>query len=272
MSALAPTVASDLIRQLSSALAATRDVLEQAGVDETAARLATYAWDGTWSGNDNNLLDALSELSTAAEATRGMFMLPDGSELYSQEEAANLLLLQTAATARRELNEGESIRVEDLAALAGIAEKTVRMATNPKSSNPLQVTKQGHWTLITASDALAWLERRGDFKPTRMDTATPLLTTLSDLAEAIKERMARLGKTLQATAREVHFNKSTAAALEKLLASPTESDGTGLKPSQLKALADVLEFGDPVAFATKAYQLLAIAAADREIQRELRPR
>jgi len=246
-----------------------RNVIEETGLDDTVARLATYAWEGTWSGQDDDLLDALSELSTAVEATRGRFLLPDGTELFSTDDAAQLLLLQNAATARRELAEDGLITVETLAALAGVAEKTVRMATSPRSANPLKVTKQGHWTVITASDALAWLQRRGDFNPTRMDAAMPVLSVTADVAGAIKKRMAQVGTTPDAVARSANLNKAAADAFAKFLAGSAADASAKLRPSHLKAVADALEMGDPVGFATKAYRLIALEAADRAIQREL---
>lgn len=270
MPSITPAAASELIRSLSSALNSVREVMEENDLEHTAAMLATYAWDGVWPRDKNDLLDALSELSTAVEASRGSFMRPDGTDLFSKEEAAGLLLLANAATARQSLIEDDgAITVESLAALAGVAEKTVRMATNTKSANPLQVTKHGHWTLIAAEDALAWLERRGDFKPTRMGATKPVLAMPADVAKALNQRMAQLGKDQKSVARTAGLDKAGTASLAQLLSKSSEDAIAELKPSNLKAVAIALDFDDPTAFAVKAYQLLTLAAANREIERDL---
>lgn len=62
---------------------------------------------------------------------------------------------------------GGDISIEELAALAKVSEKTLRMAANPKNEVALRTKKNGHRTFITTEDAMDWLARRPDFVPTR---------------------------------------------------------------------------------------------------------
>lgn len=266
---VSPTAAILALQELRSAMRAVLEAWDESDLENTGSMLATFAWEGEWRLDDNALADALHEFTTALEASRGNFILPDGTDLLSQESADHLELLANAATARQSLAAGEPVTVELLAALAGVAEKTVRMASNPKNAQPLQVTKDGHWTVIAAQDALAWLARRGDFKPTRMGNNQPVLVVSTDIAKALGECIAQLNLTIETLARRAKLDKKGAAALGLLVAGEIASASDALSPSQLKSVASALDFEDPDAFAKTAYQLIALAAANRVIEREL---
>ena len=121
--------------------------------------LAEYAWGGVAGPG----LDRFTEIGMIADLINKNVWVPD-------EIQKPIYQLNSAVVGRWNLDEpeeaGGQLTIEELAALAGIAEKTLRSFTNPRSSNPLVITKLGHWTVIDGPDALNWLSKRADWKPT----------------------------------------------------------------------------------------------------------
>ena len=232
-------------------------------LESVVSTLAEFAWNGT-ALPQNDLEDALSELSVAVELLSASFMLPDGRECLAATDKEAIQRLASAATARWELDRGEPIRVEQLAALTGVSEKTVRTATNPKSSHPLQVTKSGYWTLIAAEDALAWLGRRNDFIPTHHGAHGPKQAQITDsgvLGTTCQKWREHAGQSVEQLADALQWSASQALAYRSIESQAPGDVIAEFPPQGLQQLALQLALPDPAAFATQAYAVLALAHA-----------
>ncbi len=249
----------------------TGEVQEDAAVGReshlarVAFTLAEYAWNGvTFTGTGIHMVDELAEFAVVVELLGANFMLPDGSVCLAGTEKDAITRLANAAEARWQLDQGDAVRFEGLAALAGVAEKTVRAATNPKSAHPIPVSKEGHWAYIEAKDALTWLSRRNDFKTTYRAAdglKQPLVTDAMNLADACRAwrihnslSEAELGTALGWTDEQVGAYRAIEAK------SPGDVIAQ-LPPQALLRFAEHLQLPEPVTFARQAYTVLAVAHA-----------
>lgn len=240
----------------------------------TLELLDGFAREGVWPFEPTQLDDALHEISVAVELLEGNLVTPGGESLVSPEEKTSLNQIVTAAIARKDLHEGEGIDINELAALAGVAEKTVRAATNPKSPNPLVVRKMGHWSVVEASDALAWLSRRPGFKPTRFETvakAPPELQvdTAASLAEACGHYLAKAGARLDFLAPRLGWSADVHDAFAAIVEGRAAEAFASLSAKQLKAFGESVGMASPTSFAAAAYRVLASEHAEAVIETQL---
>lgn len=254
------THARDAARELLTALDQLHRELDEVGLPHVAERIAEYAWGGHAFDSDAGLLNAMHDLSSANEVCGGNLMLPSGDDLLAQENKTLLRQLMNAADARMALDNGESIRVEGLAALARVAEKTVRMATNPSRPGSIRVRKEGHWAYIDAPEALAWLQRRDDFQPThkhKLKSNQAPISKASDLASTCmywrKQKgmdVDRLGKSLKWTAaqRKAYLHIESGELTDQMTRFP---------PKTLHALGEAIGIPQPNEFAREAFNVLA---------------
>lgn len=221
--------------------------------------LAGYAWQGEAMSEDQ-VSEALHELGTAVELSKGNFMLPDGTDLFRAESREAIEAVVEAALARSSLDQGDAIRVEGLAALARVAVKTVRSAMNPKNANAIPVTKDGHWAWIEASDALAWLSRRNDWVPTggrlqNTASSSPLSASLVAAREAAGLDSDQIGV-------RIGWDPDLIEGYTSLESGRLADAYQHLQPRHLETIAQAIGLADPQLFARTAYRELALAHAD----------
>lgn len=260
--------------ELLTALNVLHKELDEVGLPHVAARVADYAWGGYAFSNaqGDHLVDALHELSSAAELCEASFMLPSGDELFSQENRSLIRQLMSAANARTALDNGESIRVEELAALARVAEKTVRMATNPSRPGSIRVRKEGHWAFIDASEALAWLQRRDDFQPTRVrgeKADQPLIGDAAGLASACERWRKQKAANIEILAKALRWTVPQSKAYVQIEAGELTDQMTRFPPETLQALGKFLGMPHPEDFARQAFRVLAAQYAEHLSNRQL---
>lgn len=258
---------------------ATRDVLGAMeggeagfGLMPVCEALAQYAWDGTWHSDSVDVLDYLHDIGTAVELLSGRFMLPAGADCLSEENRRAIELVATAAQARWSLSEGVDIRIEDLAALAGVAERTIRAATNPSTPHAIPITKQGHWTWIQAKDALEWLSRRKDFMPTRLVGLGPqasLLHSSESLGHACRQWRSQKNVPIKVLAKQLTWTPAQTAGYAQLEDGQVTEETLLLTPATWQAYAERLDIEEPTQFAAKAFRLTTIAYAEARITSEL---
>lgn len=267
-----PAVAYEAGKTLVEALGELHTALVAIDLPFVTQRLAEYAYQGIGFESDTALLDALHALSSADELVKANLVLPNGDELWDEEHRRVIAQLSKAAHARRSLDEGESVTVDELAALARIAEKTVRMATNPAKPGSMRVTKDGHWAYIEAAEALAWLSRRGDFLPTRKNAGPAQQKAITDpqsLADACRRGREQFGADMTHLASELGWTAAQLKAYELIEVGDITEQMACFPPQALLALAQYYGLSQPHDFARQAYRVLALQHVDTLADRQL---
>lgn len=255
---------------------ALREAARGSRFPQLAGRLATYVREGVWSEGTPEVDDALSDLMVGVTLMLGKngpcLIGPDGITQVSDASAEVMQLLQSAVSARLALDTNGPITVPMLAALAGVAEKTVRMAANPLNERPLKTKKDGASTFISAEDALEWLSRRGDFKPSRYyvsEGSRPKFSTVSGLAIHLRGVRAERAESIEALARALKWDDSAENAYARLEVGRAPADLNALHPQHLVQLAERYEIPQPVEFARECYPLIAAAYAEAVVREQL---
>ena len=266
------TSAREAAESLVQALGELHTALVAIDLPYVSRRLAEYAYQGVGFENDNALSEALHELSSAEELVKASLMLPDGTTHWGEEDRQIIERLSKAARARQSLDQGGSVTVDELAALARIAEKTVRMATNPAKPGSMRVTKDGHWAYIEAAEALAWLGRRSDFVSTSQSASFAQPTTIEDarsLADICLRGRERVGTDVAGLASALGWADAQRKAYEQLEAGQIHGQMTQFPPKLLLAMAEHFGLPQPHDFARQAYRVLALRHADTLADRQL---
>jgi len=239
-------------------------------------RIATYAKEGIWPASQNDFMDALTDFEVSAELLKGRegpcLFGPDQVARMPEHSAAVLLEVLTSAQARLAIDRGSNITVPMLAALAGVSEKTVRMASNPNNDRPLKTVKEGAATFIQPDDALEWLGRRGDFRPTRYfvsEGSRPQLTTFLALSTHLQAVRTERGESVDTLAEALGWSIATSAAYERLDKISAPSDLANFQPCHLAQLARHLDIHEPVDFARETYPLIATAYGEAVAKEQL---
>lgn len=235
--------------------------------------MAAYAWSGVLPGAcDTTLDERMHEICVVDELLAGSFINPTGDGLLSDDSRNLLKHVITAATARKTMDEGHDMTIEQLAALAGVTERTVRGATSSTNPDPLPITKDGHWTYIRAEDALAWLSNRSDFQPTQNRAGAPSIETLSGarpMGEIWQHWRQTAGHSIDDLARELKWKKLQTSAYMQLEQCVITDETIDLSPSFWRDLARCLDAADPDSVAALTYQRLLVDFARQRTQVEL---
>lgn len=241
-----------------------------------AGRIATYAKNGTWPTSQSDFMDALTDFEVSAELLKGKegpcLFGPDQVARMPEASAALLLEMLTAAQARLAIDQGSDITVPMLAALAGVSEKTVRMASNPNNDRPLKTVKDGAATFIQPEDALEWLGRRSDFKPTRYfvsEGSRPRLGTFSALTTHLQAVCTERGETLDSLTEALGWSTEASAAYGRLEKTEAPKELASFQPRHLEQLARYLRIHEPVEFARETYPLIATAYGEALAKEQL---
>lgn len=239
-------------------------------------RIVRYAKDGAWPASMADFADALTDFEVSAELLKGKdgpcLYGPDSVARMPEASAAVLLEVLTSAQARLAIDLGADITVPMLAALAGVSEKTIRMASNPNNDRPLKTVKDGAATLIQPDDALEWLSRRTDFKPSRYfasEDSRPRLGTFWELTAHLRSVRIERGESVESLADELGWSANTAAAYSKLERGEAPKDLASLQPRHIEQLARHLGIFEPVEFAREVYPLIATAYGEALAKEQL---
>lgn len=236
---------------------------DQPRLIDHARDLAEYAWGGTWHANAESLEETIAEFVVVSELLHRSPVSPSGLELFPSDACQTLNRLIQAVLGRQALdNPDGDLTIEQLSALAGVAEKTVRMAANPNQPQALRTQKLGHRTLVSSTDALEWLSRRRDFQRTRLHAAGPGQPTVNEpeaLALACQRWSATVGLTPDTLAADMAWTDKQRRAYAAILSGNPGDVLTAFPPKALRALAERFGMPEPDAFATQAYRVLALS-------------
>lgn len=150
----------------------------------------------------------------------------------------------------------------EVALLAGMDEKSVRNAANPKLKNALKTVSQGNRTYVRTSDARAWLAGRRGFTPSvninpneGRDLARGGFFDVQDFASYIAWCRDKLALTSEHLAHSIGLPDWPATRVGAL-----EDEGFTFDPAMLKRLASALQL-DPKTF------VLACLALQQRLER-----
>jgi hypothetical protein len=214
-----------------------------------------YAWFGTLPPGIHPC-DLATDMQLAAQFAKGQVAL-DTHDLrdFTYDKIKGLpadeiiAALANAVHARFAIEEGFSIPLEGVAALARVSDKTIRTAANPRLPGALKTTKNGNRTEVEAEDALEWLLKRPDFKPTapREQYAESYRGDVGALATFLAERRRRVtADDFRSRLNAAGFPESTWTALES---ERLEPGAAGLDGLQLFRLGEAMELQSPKGFA-----------------------
>lgn len=239
------------------------------GVGAYASTLGAYVWQGdtanglhsenTW--GEVALLGQIVDLLAGKlefDLSERVGLFGDASESVGGNAATDIVKWTVAGyKARGKLDWlGDPLTVEELAALARVSEKTLRMAANPKNADALRITKQGHRTVITTDDALEWLSRRPDFVPTKRINHSPSSELdIGGTASQFKgyiEALQRLKPSLRKAASDSGLSDAWIAAL---LAAEPSARTFAFEPDELLRFAHAAEIEQPTTFARWVLEL-----------------
>lgn len=238
---------------------------------ERTRDMARYAWHGCWSGSPQDVQDALSEYALVFELMQISPVAPNGSELFADDAKQTLERVWKAAWGRFQLDQREAISISEIAALAKVSEKTVRMAANPKNKMPLRTTNDGTRTHISAGDALNWLTPRG-YKPTRFHDNGPGQTPISDassLATSCVQWSRHAHMEPEELAKLLDWAPDQVTAYQAIWDGRPEHAIAAFSPKALRSLAELLGMPEPDTFGRQAYLVLATANANAVITQQL---
>jgi hypothetical protein len=226
-----------------------------------APLLAATAFDYAWLGKaprHGHVDDLVTDLAAIGQ----FFSVDSGMDAHDRSLPYSVIggipsneilaSLCRAAHARWAISSDMDVSLPDLAALARVSDKTIRMAANPKVPGALKTKKLGNRTVVSPEDALAWLSRRPDFRPTDTSTAAPggaLVAVPDQLRNARQsaESAERFAAALAASG----IPQDTWMSLEGGAGHP---DLAGLEAGRLIAFARHLELLHPEEFARRVIE------------------
>jgi hypothetical protein len=230
--------------------------------------VVTGSWDRESLFEFGHELECFSTLCRLTlESHVGMSLAPsiDPARLPSPQAMCGLVI--DHAEARWALLRGQDLRLSQVAMLAGLAEKTVRMAANPKNSDRLTTHKDGHNTFVSASEAVRWLSTKPGYRPTVMtdDPGAPrVYSSVSALAAHCRALRAQAGLELPELFNRLAWPRSLQKTYRQLEVASIDLDPRPLTIQRLIGMGRALGVEDATAFAKNAALVLAPMAIELE--------
>ena len=238
---------------------------DQAQLVPLIADLADFAWEGTWHSDEASLLDALHVVAPLNQLLVAYLILPDGNPIFPDEDRDTLKAVMSAAHTRYGLLVGDDLTFDRLAEIAQVAEKTVRMAANPKLKNALRTESgPGNRTFINSDDALEWLRRRKDFKETRLNvnigdqSAIRSPRNLADMCSLFRKKAELSVPQLR---KKLGWSAGEAMAYQNMEQGLLDEASAAFSTSALVKLAHVLGVPDTRKFALDAGHVIVTEQA-----------
>lgn len=220
------------------------------------ADFVDFAWEGAWHSNEASLLDAFHMAIPLNDLLDANLTLPDGIPVFPAEDRDTMKSVMAAAHGRFGILQGDDLSFEQLAALARVAEKTVRMAANQKIKGALK-TEPGpaNRTYINADDALEWLRRRKDFKETQFDVAIDgqsAMRSPRELADMCLKFRKKADLSVPQLRKKLGWSASEAMAYQNMEQGLLDEASDAFSSLALVKLARVLSVPDQRKFAHDA--------------------
>jgi hypothetical protein len=246
--------------------------IERSFVVDRMKQVYDFATTGAW--DEDSLDDFSHELVVLEQLCRIDLESPGGIDLAPSIAPPRLPTPQQMcqrvldhAKSRLSLLRSEPLELTELAMLAGLAEKTVRMAANPKAKDCLVTFKDGHRTYVAPDEALRWLSARPGFRPTQIRNrlqSARTYSSLDSLAWHCRKLRETAGLSLPQLFKLLAWTKAQQNAYRQLEEASADLDPRPLTVPQLIKLGQKLGTTDSKQFARSAATCLAPIAIDRE--------
>ena len=234
-------------------------------------RMADFAWRGEWFSNESGLSEAITELNVLDQWLEQPAFDPYGEPIVDDSSRGLLRLTRDAATGRWLLGEdGGALGLDQLAALAGVSDKTIRMAANPKKPGHIKTAKVGTRTVVDAEDALEWLTRRPSFHPTRMNVELDGQVHVADaatLAMVCSRFRERSGMNISTLRKALHWSASDTLSYQNMERGHFEHDSPTFNAAQMIQLAEALQLPHKEQFVRDAIRVVVNSRAKAQILR-----
>jgi transcriptional regulator with XRE-family HTH domain len=215
--------------------------------------VATGEWPGTFDELDG-ADDALTPFRAILTADAMIDSYGTGVVFSADRDA--LIPVLDALLARILLAKEKSLTLQQVGVLAGLSEKTVRMAAIKKSGNPdLHTHRDGNSTLVRAQEAERWLGLRPSYKPTRIRSDLGALNlaprTQNQMATLLSSLRQRAGLPLDELALRLNLTAEQAASyarIEEPWWGPDDADASLFDIALLTRIARVLNVERPLEF------------------------
>lgn len=202
-------------------------------------------------GVDDGPMERLSDLLNLLRSDDPYFELCLDAAAGADAPKGHLQLLVDKVHARAALDEGQSLTVSDIAALAAMNERSVKNATSAEGLGRLLVSADG---FVSNEEAHRWLAGRRNYKPTERRRLPADWKTLPDSLDAteiprfIELRLERLAPTWGNLKRFQHgvapewaYEAAERAGLTTERVMAAASLPLDIRPSECQGLARMLE-------------------------------
>jgi hypothetical protein len=227
---------------------------------------------GEWAGDEDLLDAAIHELTPIDHVIRvpEVFVDAIGNQMISGAACDKVREVLEHMAARDALRHGRLMDLRQMALLAGLSEKTVRMAAMRTGEGPELITvRRDNRTWVEPEEALRWLSTKRNFRPTRFRDRDMLQaiapTNLSQLQWVLRSLRERIGLPVNELASRLGWDARTTNEYERLEQGEPTFDPAPLSVSRLIALGQILGMKDPRAFARAAARVLAELIIEREL-------
>lgn len=263
----------ELETQLMHATQTAKHTLPLVGL---CATLHEFAWGGTFPGSDTEISEHIHESAVLMDMLENghAFLMHSGEEPFDASAAHVEALLNVcrAARCRWALHEGFDCSIREIATLAGVSEKTVRMAANPKKEGHLVTHSESGRTLIRPEHALDWLRRRNDFRETRYHVAPHAslnFRSAATLGADIQRLREGLGLTPETLCAQIDAGPAERIAYRGLEEGSIHLDNPLFETRRLVELGRCLALEDVRSFVSGMSSLLVQERSERELHRRM---
>jgi len=177
---------------------------------------------GQWSGTIEELVGVVNAL----EPFRILLELnaisgPYSDARFRDDDRDVLLRVLNSLLARRWLASGSAMTLAQIAQLADLSEKSIRMAATGRDRNPDLLTyKDGTQTLVKAEEAERWLRSRPTYKPTQIHgdkrSISLLARTNHQLAQMLTSIRERAKISVEQVGRRMEWSPEQTEMYEQL--------------------------------------------------------
>jgi hypothetical protein len=229
--------------------------------DSIVLRNIERAFEFTQSGQWRGPLEELSGVVTALEPFRVLLKLnaisgPYTDARFRDEDRDALLRVLDSLLARRWLANGSPMNLAQIALLADLSEKSVRMAATGRDRNPDLLTyKDGTQTLVKAEEAERWLRSRPSYKPTQIHgdvgSISLLARTNHQVAQLLTSFRERAKLSIEQLGRRMQWNPQQTAMYEQLEGGwwdQGDVDVTLFDVANVVRLAGIFKIPEPLEF------------------------